>query len=108
MISELPSEVFISTLLTFLLYNSPRAHAHAPTTAMSEPIANTKEDLSKDAVDPPKPSYWSTEIAFPPRAYIPVLLLLSLAAGAIDVFSVPALGVFVANNVSASWAGPRT
>lgn len=48
---------------------------------------------------PAKPSWLGTELAFPPRTYIPVLLLLSLAAGSIDVFSVPALGVFVANNV---------
>jgi uncharacterized membrane protein YoaK (UPF0700 family) len=56
---------------------------------------------------PPGPnssaSYWVTDIDFalnnPKRAnHIPFLLLLSFAAGAIDVFSVPYLGVFTANN----------
>lgn len=48
-------------------------------------------------------AYWQTDIDFartnPKRAqHIPFLLLLSFAAGAIDVFSVPFLGVFTANN----------
>lgn len=48
-------------------------------------------------------SYWHTDIDFartnPKRAHhLPFLLLLSFAAGAIDVFSVPFLGVFTANN----------
>ncbi|CAN8106153.1 unnamed protein product [Discula destructiva] len=48
-------------------------------------------------------AYWHTDIDFartnPDRSqHLPFLLLLSFAAGAIDVFSVPFLGVFTANN----------
>nr|GAT60591.1 predicted protein [Mycena chlorophos] len=48
-------------------------------------------------------TYWHRELDFtrtnPKRAqHLPFLLLLSFAAGAIDVFSVPFLGVFTANN----------
>lgn len=48
-------------------------------------------------------AYWHTDLDFartnPKRAqHLPFLLLLSFAAGAIDVFSVPYLGVFTANN----------
>lgn len=48
-------------------------------------------------------AYWHTDIDFartnPKRAqHLPFLLLLSFAAAAVDVFSVPYLGVFTANN----------
>lgn len=48
-------------------------------------------------------AYWHTDIDFartnPKRAqHLPFLLLLSFAAAAVDVFSVPFLGVFTANN----------
>lgn len=48
-------------------------------------------------------AYWHTDIDFartnPNRAqHLPFLLLLSFAAAAVDVFSVPFLGVFTANN----------
>lgn len=49
------------------------------------------------------PAYWRTDLDFarsnPNRApHLPFLLLLSFAAAAVDVFSVPFLGVFTANN----------
>ncbi|PSS00844.1 hypothetical protein BD289DRAFT_9005 [Coniella lustricola] len=48
-------------------------------------------------------AYWQTDLDFarnnPNRAqHLPFLLLLSFAAAAVDVFSVPFLGVFTANN----------
>lgn len=48
-------------------------------------------------------TYWHTDLDFartnPRRAqHLPFLLLLSFAAAAVDVFSVPFLGVFTANN----------
>lgn len=48
-------------------------------------------------------AYWHTDLDFarsnPKRAHhLPFLLLLSFAAAAVDVFSVPYLGVFTANN----------
>ena len=48
--------------------------------------------------------YWSAEISFArPKNegfgwYLPFLLTLSMASAAIDVFSIPVLGVFTANN----------
>ncbi|KAL1404853.1 hypothetical protein Q8F55_008464 [Vanrija albida] len=60
--------------------------------------AESPADEPKAAPPPPPPSFWNAELTFERRTYIPVLLSLSIAAGSIDVFSVPALGVFVANN----------
>ncbi|KAJ4415454.1 hypothetical protein N0V82_007325 [Gnomoniopsis sp. IMI 355080] len=55
------------------------------------------------STSPLSSAYWHKDIDFartnPKRAqHIPFLLLLSFAAGAVDVFSVPFLGVFTANN----------
>ncbi|RSH95431.1 hypothetical protein EHS25_000521 [Saitozyma podzolica] len=70
-----------------------------------------RESLSKEAASPadaPVPlragrtGYWTSNLDLTWQTYLPVLLVLSFAAGCIDVFSVPALRVFTGNLVYAA------
>lgn len=67
-------------------------------TSVPPPIATGPSKQQRRT--PLSPAYWSETITYAGHRshYAPFLLLLSFASGAIDVFSVPALQVFVANN----------
>lgn len=84
----------------------------------ARPAAVAVDEKNIDVVTPKAVSYLNQELALPWQDYVPILLLLSWSAScessnvpmpagsndqaAIDVFSLPDLGVFVANNVSSS------